>query len=256
MFGELTDRVTLTTREYADPGRLNARTSLYAYREPPLEPAAEAARLLRDAPGPVLNVGCGPGRYVAALRADRPERPVLGADLSIGMASAAGPPAIVADAAALPVARGSCGAVLAMHMLYHVPEPAAALAEFARVLAPGGVALLATNAADDKARLRELHSDVARELTGVTVRRMMSYRFTLEDGEVLARQQFTSVERIDLVATVAVPDPAPVVTWLGSMSGPDITPEVLDAVGTRVAGVIAREGVFRFGTHMGFLLCR
>jgi hypothetical protein len=35
-----------------------------------------------------------------------------------------------------------------------------------------------------------------------------------------------------------------------------VTPEVLDAVGTRIAGIIAVEGAYRFDTHMGFLVCR
>jgi SAM-dependent methyltransferase len=255
-FEDMTDRTALTTREYASPDRLGARIALYAYRQPPLELADVAARLLHGVPGPVLDVGCGPGRYLAALRADRPDRPVFGADLSMGMAVATGAPAMVADAAALPVASGSCGAVLAMHMLYHVPDVDRALAELARVRRPDGVLLVATNGLRDKELLRALHNEVVRELTGAVVDRNISARFSLEDGEAAVRRHFTRVERLDFHAQVAVPDPGPVVAWLGSMSGPDITPEVLDAVGDRVAEVIAREGSFRFGTHAGFLLCR
>lgn len=48
-----------------------------------------------------------------------------------------------ADAAALPFRDGAFGAVLMAEVLEHVRSPAAALAEAARVLAPGGV-LLAT----------------------------------------------------------------------------------------------------------------
>ncbi|MEN3309663.1 MAG: hypothetical protein V7603_5865 [Micromonosporaceae bacterium] len=255
-FEDLTDRTVLTTREYANPERLNARVALYDYQYPPHDIAGAAVRLLHDAPGPVLDVGCGPGRYVAALRADRPDRPVFAADLSMGMLLAAGRPALVADAAALPVRTGSLGAVLAMHMLYHVPEPEAALAELARVRAPGGTVLIATNGRADKVQVRALHADVVRELTGTPVSRDVSRRFRLEEGERLVRRLFRSVERIDFRGTIVAPDPEPVLRWLGSMSGPDITPEVLDAVRDRIAAVIAREGAFRFGTHAGFLVCR
>jgi SAM-dependent methyltransferase len=255
-FEDLTDRTVLTTREYATPDRLNARVALYDYQHPPHDPVASAVRLVHDAPGPVLDVGAGPGRYVAALRADRPDRPVIAADLSVGMLRVAGPPAMVADAAALPVATGSVGAALALHMLYHVPEPEAAVAELARVRAPDGTVLIATNAVPDKAAVRALHADVVRELTGGPVYREVSRRFSLEHGEQVARRHFRDVRRIDLRSIIEVPDPAPVLRWLGSMTSPDVTPEVLDAVGTRIAGIIAAEGAYRFDTHMGFLVCR
>jgi SAM-dependent methyltransferase len=255
-YEDMTDRTVLTTREYANPDRLGARVALYAYQHPPHDPAAVAARLLHDAPGPVLDVGCGPGRYVAALRADRPDRPVVAADLSMGMLAVAGRPAVVADAAALPVATASVGAALALHMLYHVPEPEAAVAELARVRAPRGTVLLATNGEADKAAVRALHAEVVRELTGGPALRELSRRFSLEHGERVARRHFRDVQRTDLRSTIVVADPEPVLRWLGSWTSPDVTPEVLAAVRARVAAVIAREGAYRFDTHMGFLLCR
>jgi SAM-dependent methyltransferase len=255
-FHDLYDRTVLTTREYANPDRLGARMALFKYRDPPHDIVESAVRLLHDAPGPVLDVGCGPGHYAAALRADRPGRPVFGADLSVGMLTAAGPPALVADAAALPVRAASCGTALAMHMLYHVPEPEAAVTELARVRAPGGTVLLATNGVQDKQQVRALHAEVVRELTGGPSYRDVSRRFSLEHGEQVARRHFRTVERIDFRGTIAVPDPEPVMRWLGSMTTPDVTAAVLDEVRERIAAIIAREGAFRFDTHVGFLRCR
>src|SRR5262249_29672289 len=144
----------------------------------------------------------------------------------------------------------------AMHMLYHVPEPEAAVAELARVRAPDGTVLIATNAEADKAQARAVHGAVVRELGGGPVRRFISRRFSLEQGERVGRRHFRRVERIDVLGTIVAPDSEPVMRWLGSMSGPDITPEVLAAVRERIAGVVAREGAFRVGTHMGYLVCR
>ena len=255
VFGDLSDRTVLTTREYATPDRLNARIALYEYQEPRHDLVGSAARLLHHAPGPVLDVGCGPGNYCAALRTDRPDRATIACDLSMGMLVVAGAPALIADAAALPVRDASCGAVLAMHMLYHVSDPEAGVAELARVRAPGGTVLLSTNGTQDKQRARTVYNEVVRELTGGPGRSDMARRFNLEDGERVARRHFRTVERIDFVSTIAVPDPEPIMRWLGSTGAGDVTPAVLDEVRARIAAIIAREGAFRLDAHAGFLLC-
>ncbi|HQR47144.1 MAG TPA: metalloregulator ArsR/SmtB family transcription factor, partial [Thermoanaerobaculia bacterium] len=45
-------------------------------------------------------------------------------------------------AESLPIASGSCDALFAFHLLRHLPRPADAVSEFARVLAPGGRAVV------------------------------------------------------------------------------------------------------------------
>src|SRR2546423_9395843 len=175
-----TDRTVLTTEAYADPTRLVTRYSLYRFREPQLDLPAVIAELMHDVPGPVLDVGCGPGRAVGALRGDRPQRTVVAVDLSPGMLAAAGPPAMVADAAALPVPDGSCGGVLAMHMLYHVPDPEAGVRELARAKASGGTVLISTNAEDDKEGLYAICRAATADVPGADAwRRDISRRFGL-----------------------------------------------------------------------------
>jgi SAM-dependent methyltransferase len=252
-----TDRTVLTTEAYADPGRLSARYSLYAHREPPLDLAALATGLLHDVPGPVLDIGCGPGRYVAALR---PHRTVIAADLSFGMARVAGRPALVADVAALPFADDSCGAVLAMHMLYHAPDPEAGIRELARVVAPGGTVLVATNHAEDKARLYALCAAAAEDVPGAPAwDRDVNRRFGLDAAHALAERHFAAVERIDLPGDVVLTDPEPAVAFAASTRSwqpGDAFSRVLDRIRERVAEVIAAEQAFRFGTHPGILVCR
>jgi SAM-dependent methyltransferase len=104
--------------------------------------AGSAARL--------VEVGVGTGRI--ALPLHRRGRGVVGVDLSVPMlaryrAKAAGlglppPPLVVADAARLPLRDGAVDAVLEVHVLHLVPAWRTVLAEFRRVLAPGGTVLI------------------------------------------------------------------------------------------------------------------
>ncbi|MFC4854750.1 class I SAM-dependent methyltransferase [Actinophytocola glycyrrhizae] len=93
--------------------------------------------------GPVADVGCGTGRVAAHLHDLGVD--VTGLDLSPGMLAAARrtyPHLRFAEATmtALPVADGALGGVIAWYSTIHVPDShlPAALAEFRRVLSPGG----------------------------------------------------------------------------------------------------------------------
>jgi len=98
--------------------------------------------------GPVADLGCGPGRvagFLATLGAD-----VHGIDLSPGMIEVArrdhpSIPFEVASMAALPFGDGELAGALAWYSIIHVPQDLqdAVFAEFARVLRPGALLLLA-----------------------------------------------------------------------------------------------------------------
>jgi SAM-dependent methyltransferase len=110
--------------------------------------------------GPVADVGCGPGRvttYLAGLGLD-----AFGVDLSPGMIEVArahhpGLRFEVGAMAALDLADGALGGVLAWYSIIHTPpgQLAVAFAELGRVLAPGGHLLLSFQAGDDDHVLRE-----------------------------------------------------------------------------------------------------
>src|SRR5262245_19859134 len=86
--------------------------------------------------GPTLEVGVGTGLVAAALA--KRGRHVLGVDLSPAMLARAytrmGPRVALGDAQALPVATGSLANVYYVWVLHLVGDPAATLAEAARVL--------------------------------------------------------------------------------------------------------------------------
>ncbi|MFE2270777.1 class I SAM-dependent methyltransferase [Streptomyces lavendulae] len=94
----------------------------------------------------VLDAGCGTGRALTPLRAAvGPSGTVLGVDLTERMLAAAreaGRDAdgtlLLADVARLPLRDGTLDAVFAAGLIAHLPDPAANLAELARVVRPGG----------------------------------------------------------------------------------------------------------------------
>jgi len=103
---------------------------------------ARSYHLLRLTPdATVVDVGCGTGRAVAEL-AERGARAV-GVDLDPAMLAAAhgrfpGLDLRAADAAELPLGDGDAHGYRADKVYHMLPDPAAALAESRRVLAPGG----------------------------------------------------------------------------------------------------------------------
>ena len=107
---------------------------------------------LAAAPGErILDVGCGPGFYVAELlERVGPDGSVVGVDASPDMLAMAarrvdghGNVAFhEGDATALPVEDGGFDAALSVQVLEYVTDTAAALAELHRVLRPGGRALV------------------------------------------------------------------------------------------------------------------
>lgn len=101
-------------------------------------------------PGPVVDLGCGPGAHARALA--RRGYEVTGLDASPRMVDVARDRAArdnldvayeVADVGArLPFGDGSFGGVLAILVIQHLPDPASFVTEIRRCLRPGGHLLL------------------------------------------------------------------------------------------------------------------
>ena len=244
---------------YEESGPFLARLALYRYQRDRVDLAGEVVAALDGVSGVVLDVGCGPGGYTRRIREQRPDLRVAGLDLSAGMR-----PSVVADAQRLPVADGAADAALAMHMLYHVPDIPAAVAELRRVVRPGGLVLVSTNGAGDKPELGALLREV---LVGAGMTRRPSAAsvdaFTAEDGDLL-RAAFADVERTTWDRLVEVPEPEPVVAYVDSLRA-FIEPampagatwdDVLAAARRRAADVVTADGTFRITTRLALFRCR
>lgn len=272
MSDAFTDRDRLVSGAYATPDQFNTRRGIYSYRVPPLDVVEFAADLV-DWRGDerILDVGCGPGHYISGIGVRHPGVRATAADLSSGMVAATraatGASGVVADATTLPFAAASFDVTLAMHMLYHVPDIPAAVAELRRVTHPEGLALVSTNSDQ---HVRELKALLIEAISSQLGRPMeippgSGDRFSLENGAAILAGSFTDVRRKAAWGTMSIPDAAPVVDYVRSIR--DLIPEQLSGaddawdaivsfVERRVNGIIAERGRFELVARAGVFVCR
>jgi len=93
-----------------------------------------------------LDLGCGTGWIQEVLRTKGCRRRLVGVDIAYGMlryAKRKQMHAVLGDAANLPFDDNQFDGILAKGVLHHLPDMKTAVAEIARVLKPGGTAVLA-----------------------------------------------------------------------------------------------------------------
>ncbi|GAA4461462.1 class I SAM-dependent methyltransferase [Phytohabitans houttuyneae] len=145
-------------------------------------------RNLAVRPGTVLDLGCGPGHLTAHLRAMGVD--ATGIDLVpefIAHARTAHPDGVyrLGSMGSLDAAGGSVAGILAWYSLIHLPPPDldVVLAEFRRVMAPGGALVVGFVDGD--------------EVEAFDHKVVTAYRWPVDAfSERLARAGFTEVERL------------------------------------------------------------
>ena len=161
-----TDRDILTHRAYRDDSKLNVRRRTHELYTVPQHDFAAWALDCIDWRGDevVLDLGAGSGGYFEPVKARIPYGQHVAGDLSLGMvlrqrqaAASRGTALANLDAQRLPFADATFDVVLANHMLYHVPDIDAALAEVRRVLKPTGMLVAATNSLQNMPELGTLY---------------------------------------------------------------------------------------------------
>lgn len=220
----------------------------------------------------ILDAGCGAGAILLPAARLAREGLVVGVDQSQAMldrcridAETAGLRAHLAraDVQRLPFAGASFDVVMMNHMLYHVPDIPAALAEARRVLRPGGVFLAATNSVDNMPQLADLlrkawaSAGLAEPLSGETLAR----RFGLENGGPLVAAAFGDVTRHDRGDALEFPTADPVLAYVASMISRRGMPDtawaaLLESVRVEVQAVIDAEGLFVVDKLSGAFVAR
>ena len=250
--------------QYGDDRNLRARQRFWEQQNPYFDIVGWVLDLAGLTPGMrVLDAGCGNGAYLRPLAARKVR--AAGCDRSAGMLRAAGHRAVVnADVAALPVRDGAFDAVLAVHMLYHVPDRAAAAIELRRVLAPGGTCVAVTNGTRHLLPLRGLTEQAVRRATPGWRMRQATQAFNAENAAAQLGVAFESVTcvRPARQAPVIIRDAGLAADYVASWASfyQDQTarpwPEVTDEVRRGVQAVIDRDGAFTAsGDAVAFVCC-
>lgn len=192
-------------QEYDSEARLAVRAAAYQWADGPDAHAMCLDAVAAVSPRRVLDVGCGRGNLAERI-ADETDARVVGVDQSermVDLTRARGIEAVVGDVRALPFEDGAFDCALAAWMLFHVDDVDLALSELARVLAPGGLLVAATNSRSSMQALRELVGAPA-----------PVYSFSAENGEEQLRRHFGRVERLDASGVVRFPDRAAVQAYV------------------------------------------
>jgi SAM-dependent methyltransferase len=263
----ITDVQSALLHHYQNASRLEARIQLHAKYSTNKQGfhAWGLAHLYLPPTCRVLEVGGGSGRFWLENRHRLPEGWDLTlSDLSAGMLreahqhlSAWRHPlhCVGSDAQALPFADGCFEAVIANHMLYHVPHRSAAYREFRRVLKPGGRLYAATIGRDNMRELDELvnmfrpSGSQGHETGSLISDRRLSTGFNLENGASELAQWFSSVILRRYDDALVVPEAEPLVEYVRSTGY--LQEDALAKLQHHVEALIERYGPIRISKEIG-----
>ena len=170
----------------------------------------------------ILELGCGSGELWRGNQ-DRlpPGLELILSDFSAGMAVQArrnlaqlhqGCHIAVVDAQAIPFKDNRFSAIIANHMLYHVPDRERAFAEIRRVLCPGGCFYATTIGERHLVEINELVWQVDPELAAEFY--WGSNGFTLENGAGELARWFSAVQLVCYPDRLLVTEAAPLADYI------------------------------------------
>ena len=222
----------------------------------------------------VLDVGCGSGATLLPVARRVPAGLAVGLDYSQAMvercqheARAAGLRLGLTRGTALdlPFPAASFDVVMMNHMLYHVSDIPAALAEARRVLKPGGVFLAATNGANTMPQIDQVHQAASARL-GLPAPpdysgHRVSTRFNLENGRPPIEAVFGQVAVARRADAFDFPTAEPFLRYYASLAtvppdDPALAESLLAAVRAEVEAIIAERGVFTVDKEAGAFVAR
>ena len=172
----------------------------------------------------ILELGCGPGYLWKENHTPiKVDWEIILSDISEGMlqearnslGSSGGFRYIGHDACEIPFPTSVFDAVIANHMLYHLPDIPAALKEIRRVLKPECCLYAATNGQAHLQEIRDWKSrffpDQEDPAWGTP-----TLRFSMENGEELLQKEFEDIRFIEYPDTLLVDQVEPIIRYIRS----------------------------------------
>jgi len=260
----ISDQTYLLNDQYKDAAQLEARVQLhllystnkYGWQQWCFDQYALPAAAT------VLELGCGPA-YLWKTNLNRlpTDWHVTLSDFSAGMLKQAkrnlGVRATafrfeIIDAQAIPFEANTFDAVIANHMLYHVPDRSHALAEMRRVLKPGGQVYLATNGLNHLRGLNQLEQrfDPAINFGWGGA----SKSFSLDKGGVEVTQFFANVRIVRYEDELNVTEAEPLVNYILSMTSATEVKNRRDELQQFIERELTEHGVIHISKDSGMFI--
>ena len=261
-----TDQSYLTKDQYKDSSNLDARIAIH--QKFSTNPQGwfnwvfdEMLKLPADAN--IFELGCGTGEMWKHCAERIPAGwNVTLTDLSDGMLDSAWRNLVVLgrgfkfqriDAQSIPYADKTFDAVIANHMLYHVPDRKLALTEIRRVLKDDGV-LLASTVGEN--HMKEMYNWLKRVNTNQG-RGMFTNPFTMESGAGQLREVFTTVDQSRYVDSLRVTEVEPLIAYIRSSIGAaDISEEELKKLQSEFLSILAANNEIFISKDSGIFIAR
>jgi len=265
----ITDQTHLLGEQYNTSANLSARSSLherFSVNQQGWHPWVFDQLASLPESSRILELGCGPGwLWVHNRQRIPPGWEITLTDLSPGMIAQARQNLAaegearfrfdVIDAQEIPYPDAAFDAVVANHMLYHVPDRPRALAEIRRVLKPGGQLLAATNGHNHMAELWE----IVLQVTDATRDANRSeFHFGLESGREQLQPWFDVIERRDYPDALLVTEAEPLIAYAASSAlwGVQGDAAATERLAAHVRRQLASEGVIRINKNSGIFVAR
>lgn len=266
------DQTYLLNNQYRDAANLNARINLHTrFTTNPYD----WFRFIFDHftlpdNATLVELGCGPGMlWVRNLERIPPCWDITLSDFSPGMLEEAQKNLVLSshhfkfeliDAQRLPIQDEYLDAVVANHMLYHVPDRPRAFSEIHRVLKPGGFLFAATNGEKHLMELRTFYEHLKPELS-------FNYEFdhtfsagafTLENGPDQLSPWFTTVV-YNYEDALMITETEPLVAYLLSMIPPvdfQISQQQIATLTREIEAQIQNKGGIYISKSSGLLIAQ
>ena len=211
----------------------------------------------------ILELGCGPGY----LWRDNLDRIPSGwdttlSDFSAGMIDQARANLSsqdfryeIIDAQSIPYDAGTFDAVIANHMLYHVPDRASALSEMRRVLNATGRAYLATNGARHLVELDDLTRRFDPQVNLGWDQRAHDM-FSIDTGSAELQPWFPSIEVRRYDDALIVTEVQPLVDYILSMADPVVAAQCRAELTAFIEGEMQANGAIHITKDSGLFIAR